>query len=52
MLETIFLVENVDTVQQIVRMALEDRDYRVLNASDGRTAITLAEIASGRSTSH
>ena len=40
--ETILLVEDEDSVRQLVRETLESRGYRVLEASNGDAALTLA----------
>jgi len=40
--ETILLVEDEDSVRQLVRETLESRGYRVLEARNGQDALTLA----------
>jgi two-component system, cell cycle sensor histidine kinase and response regulator CckA len=40
--ETILLVEDEESVRQLVRETLESRGYRVLEASNGQTALALA----------
>jgi two-component system cell cycle sensor histidine kinase/response regulator CckA len=40
--ETILLVEDEDSVRQLVRETLESRGYRVLESTNGRDALTLA----------
>jgi PAS domain S-box-containing protein len=40
--ETVLLVEDEDSVRQLVRETLESRGYRVLEASNGQTALTVA----------
>ncbi len=40
--ETILLVEDEDSVRQLVRETLESRGYRVLEASNGNAALALA----------
>src|SRR5271165_1743311 len=40
--ETVLLVEDEDSVRQLVRETLESRGYRVLEAANGQAAITVA----------
>ena len=40
--ETVLLVEDEDSVRQLVRETLEARGYRVLEASNGQTALTVS----------
>lgn len=40
--ETIFLVEDENSLRSVVRQTLEDNGYQVLEAADGSAAITLA----------
>jgi two-component system cell cycle sensor histidine kinase/response regulator CckA len=40
--ETILLVEDEDSVRQLVRETLESRGYRLLEAANGKDALTLA----------
>jgi two-component system cell cycle sensor histidine kinase/response regulator CckA len=39
--ETILLVEDAAEVRQVTRMVLEDNGYRIVEAADGREALTL-----------
>jgi two-component system cell cycle sensor histidine kinase/response regulator CckA len=48
--ETVLLVEDEDSVRQLVRETLESRGYRVLEAANGDAALTLA--ASHKETIH
>jgi two-component system, cell cycle sensor histidine kinase and response regulator CckA len=40
--ETVLLVEDEDSVRQLVRETLESRGYRVLEAANGQSALTVA----------
>jgi CheY-like chemotaxis protein len=40
--ETVLLVEDEDSVRQLVRETLESRGYRVFEAANGQTALTFA----------
>jgi two-component system cell cycle sensor histidine kinase/response regulator CckA len=44
--ETILLVEDEESVRQLIRETLESRGYHVLEAGDGRAALTLAAARS------
>jgi two-component system, cell cycle sensor histidine kinase and response regulator CckA len=45
--ETVLLVEDEDGVRRLARQALESRGYRVLEASDGETALQLCREHNG-----
>jgi CheY-like chemotaxis protein len=47
-LETVLLVEDEDTVRELVRRVLESNGYTILEASDGRNAEEIADRYLGR----